>query len=115
MKCCDLYAGKLRTPVTFERLTITGDDGMGGGSAEEWNPVHNARAYVLWMSATERYRADRLEASLNGRIYIRYTSKIKSSDRVIVGGREMQIRGEPVNLEERNQWLEVYAESGVVT
>ena len=92
MKCCDLYAGKLRTPVTFERLTITGDDGMGGGSAQEWNEVHNARAYVKPVSGTERYRADRLEASQQVRVFIRYTDKIKTSDSLTYNGELLQVR-----------------------
>ena len=112
VKCCDLTSGKLRTPVVFERETRTPDGA--GGSTITWSTQYATRAYVKPVSGTERYRAGRLEAAQQVRIFIRYTDKIKTSDRVTYKGEALQVRA-IINLEERDRWLEVYAESGVVT
>lgn len=112
MKCCDLTAGKLRTPVTFERQ-VSEPDGM-GGSTVTWEDLFSTRAYVKPVSGTERYRADRLEAALQYRIYIRYRSDLTTADRVVVKGSKLQVRA-IVNVEERDRWLEIFAEGGVVT
>lgn len=113
MKCCQIIPGMLRTPVVFERLTIIGDDGMGGGT-ESWGAVHSTRAFVKPVSGSERYRAGRLEASQQVRIFIRFTNLIQTSDRVTYKGEALQVRA-IINIEERDRWLEIYAESGVVT
>ena len=111
IKCCDLTAGKLRTPVVFEQAQTTQ---TGLGSTVTWVPVLSTRAYVKPVSGTERYRADRLEATTQVRIFIRYTDLITTADRVTYKGKALQIRA-IINLEERDKWLEIFAEDGVVT
>jgi SPP1 family predicted phage head-tail adaptor len=112
VKCCDLYAGKLRHSIVFERETRTADGA--GGSSIVWGTVATVRAFVRPMSGSESVHAQRLEARITHRVFIRYRNDLLTSDRISFGGRLMQIRA-LINLEERNRWLEIHAEEGVAT
>jgi len=112
MKCCDLSAGKLRTPIVFERETRTPDGG--GGFGHMWSSVATVRAYVKPLTGNERLNSMRLEANVSHRIFIRYRSDLLTSDRINLDGRLMQVRA-ILNLEERGRWLEIHAQEGVVT
>ena len=112
MKCCDLTAGKLRHQITIEREQPVSDGA--GGSYLTWATVATPRAFVDPMSGGERLQAMRLEATITHRIYIRYRDDIRTGDRINFDGRLMQIRA-PIDLEERNRWLEIHADEGVAT
>lgn len=56
----------------------------------------------------------RIEANVTHRIFIRYRSDILTSDRINYNGRLMQIRA-LINIEERNRWIEIYADEGQAT
>lgn len=109
MKCCDLTAGKLRHVIDIERETKT-PDGI-GGSYLDWSVVASPRAYIKPMSGGERFHAMRIEANITHRIYIRYQTGLREGDRINFNGRLMQIRA-LINLEEKNRWLEIYADEG---
>ena len=112
MKCCDLTSGKLRNVIDIERPTTVPEPG--GGSSVMWDTIASPRAYMKPMSGGERLQAMRLEASVTQRIFIRYRTDITTSDRINYKGRLMQIRA-LINLEERNKWLEIYADEGQIT
>ena len=112
MKCCDLTAGKLRHSIAFERETRTADGG--GGSTIVWAKIAAVSAFVKPMSGSESVQAQRLDARITHRVFIRYRNDLLTSDRINFGGRLMQIRA-LINLEERNKWLEIHAEEGVAT
>lgn len=112
MKCCDLTAGKLRHTIDIEREQSTPDGA--GGSLITWETVATVRAFIKPMSGGERLQSMRLEATVTHRIFIRYRSDILTSDRIVYDGRPMQIRA-LINIEERNRWIEVYADEGEVT
>lgn len=112
MKCCDLTAGKLRHTITIEREQSTSDGA--GGSYLTWTTVATPRAFIKPMSGGERLQAMRLEATVTHRIFIRYRDDLLTSDRINFNGRLMQIRA-LINLEERNRWIEIYADEGVAT
>ena len=112
MKCCDLTSGMMRTAVTFQRESETSDGA--GGVTKVWSTLLSTRAYVKPVSGAERYRAGRLEATTQVRIWIRYTSDLTTSDRVMLNGEALQIRA-LINTEQRNRYYEIFAESGVVT
>lgn len=112
MKCCDLTAGKLRHTITIEREQSTPDGA--GGSYLTWTTVATPRAFIKPMSGGERLQAMRLEATVTHRIFIRYRDDLLTSDRINYNGRLMQIRA-LINLEERNRWIEIYADEGVAT
>lgn len=106
MKCCDMHSGLLREPVTFEALTRI-NDGFGGFD-ETWTAISGApdRAYVKAMSGRERYESDRTEARASWKMVCRYFSGVDEVDRVVIRGRNYQIRFVN-NLELRDQWLEI--------
>lgn len=112
MKCCDLYSGKLRNTIVVERAVKTPDGG--GGADNTWQTVATIRAYIKPISGGERFQAMRLEADTTHRIFIRYRSDLLTSDRINYNGRLFQIRA-LINLEERNQWFEIYADEGELT
>lgn len=114
MKCCDLTPGQLRSVVEFQQANKT-PNGR-GGSTVTWAAVPGAptRAKVKHVSGSERYRAGRLEAATQARIYVRYSPLINASQRVLLDGEALQIRA-VLDIENRKRWLEIYAESGVVT
>lgn len=112
MKCCDVTPGKLRNLITIEREQSVSDGA--GGSTITWSTVATPRAFIKPMSGGERLQAMRLEATVTHRIFIRYRSDLLASDRINYKGRLMQIRA-LINLEERDRWLEIYADEGVAT
>lgn len=113
MKCCDLTAGKLRNMISIERAVKTPDGA--GGSTNVWAPVVSSlRSYIKPISGGERFNAMRLEADTTHRIFIRYRTDILTSDRVNYNGRLMQIRA-ILNLEERNKWIEIFADENEKT
>jgi len=112
MQCCQITAGKLRHTITIEREQAISDGA--GGSYLTWTTVATPRAFIKPMSGGERLQAMRLEATVTHRIFIRYRDDLLTSDRINFDGRLMQIRA-LINLEERNRWLEIYADEGVAT
>ncbi|HSH26646.1 MAG TPA: phage head closure protein [Wenzhouxiangella sp.] len=112
MQCCQITAGKLRHTITIEREQSVSDGA--GGSYLTWATVATPRAYIKPMSGGERLQAMRLEATVTHRIFIRYRDDLLTSDRINFNGRLMQIRA-LINLEERDRWLEIYADEGVAT
>ena len=112
MKCCDMSAGKLREPVTFQRMTRTSDGA--GGQTQSWGDIAGtpSRAYVTPVSGSERYSFDRTQAIVRIKIVTRYNSDIKETDRVIIRGRAHNIRFVN-NLEFQDKWLEIMVENGV--
>ena len=112
MKCCELYAGKLRNKITIEREVST-NDGL-GGTTVQWVKAVTLPAYIKPMTGSERFAAQRLEARTTHRIFIRYRADLTTTDRVVFEGRKMQIRA-IIDVEERKRWIEIHAEEGVAT
>ena len=110
MKCCDVYAGKLRSAITIERLTLTPD--VAGGNAQLWLVNKSLKSFIKPMSGGEFLHSQRLEARLTHRVFIRYIADILNTDRVVFNGRNFQIRA-IINIEERNKWIELHCEEGV--
>lgn len=110
MKCCDLYAGKLRKSITIERETDIDNDS--GGQDIIWSTYKTVKAFIKPKSGTERVRGMQLQSPLSHSVFIRYTADITPEDRVNYKGRYMQIRA-VINIEERDRWIELACEEGV--
>lgn len=110
MRCCSLTSGKLRHKINLQRQAETPDGG--GGTVLAWATFASPRAWVKPMSGGERFHSMRLEANTTHRIFVRYRTDLLTSDRIEFGGRLFQIRA-IINIEERNRWLEIYADEGV--
>lgn len=111
MKCCDMTAGMLRTPVTFQRRTRVSDGA--GGATETWAAISGAsnRAHVKSLSGHERYASDRVEARAQLRVVVRYFSGLRERDRVLIDGKAHNIAFID-NIEFRNRWLALDVEGG---
>jgi SPP1 family predicted phage head-tail adaptor len=112
VKCCDLNAGALRETVTIERKQ-SASDGM-GGQVVQWVALATVRGKVAPLSGREALQAMQLQASITHRIYVRYRSDLSAADRLILRGKPLQIRA-VLNMEMRNQWLELSCDEGVAT
>jgi SPP1 family predicted phage head-tail adaptor len=114
MKCCEMSAGLLREPVTFQRRSLTSDGA--GGQSETWAAISGAptRAHVKPLSGRERFASDRIEATLRIRLLVRYSTAIIEGDRVLIRGQAHQIRFIN-NLEFQDRWLQIDCEGGVAT
>ena len=111
-KCCDINAGMLRTPVTFQRKTRTPNGS--GGFTDMWSTLSNSatRAHVKGLSGFERLQADRVNAETKERLVCRYFAGLRPDDRVVIEGRAHNITY--INdVERRKKWLEIDASGGV--
>lgn len=114
MKCCDLHAGLLREPVTFQRATRTSDGA--GGQTQVWATVSGSptRAYVTPVGGREWYAHDRVESLPRLRVVTRYSGSIQEGDRVLIRSKAHDIVRID-NVEFRNKWLEVTVDGGIAT
>ena len=112
MQCCKYTPGMLRQTVTIQRKQ-TAPDGAGGFSVD-WVDLHTVKAHMRSTSGTERYSADRLQATVRIRMICRFIEDINEADRVVFRGKAHQIRYID-NVEYRNRWLEIDLDEGVAT
>lgn len=114
MKCCDLTSGKLRHRVDIETKVKTPNGS--GGSTLTWSAItaSKIRAFIKPISGNERLQGMRLESDVTHRVFMRYRDDFTAADRINYNGRLMQIRA-VLNIEERNQWLELYVVEGPAT
>ena len=112
MKCCDLYAGKLRHSIEWQKEQTVPDGA--GGVTRSWVKVADARALVDPMSGNERWQSMRTEANITHNIYMRYTASLTPAMRIVYDGRAFQVKA-IIDLEERKKWLEVQAVEGQAT
>lgn len=112
LRCCDMTAGMLSEPVTFQRQTLTSDGA--GGQTQSWATVSGAptRAHVRPVSGSERYASDRVEAIVRLRLVTRYTTALREGDRVQIRNRVHNIRFLD-NVEFANKWLQIDVDGGV--
>jgi SPP1 family predicted phage head-tail adaptor len=112
IRCCDMHAGVLKEPVTFQRRTLTSDGA--GGQTEEWATISGAptRAQVMPVSGSERYASDRTEALVRLRLVTRYTSLLREGDRVTIRDKVHNIRFLD-NIEFKDKWLQIDVDGGV--
>jgi SPP1 family predicted phage head-tail adaptor len=112
MKCCDIKAGMLQTPVAFQRKTRT-PNGT-GGFVETWSVMAGSatRAHVKALSGYERLQSDRINAETKERMMCRYFADLRPDDRVIIEGRIYNITF--INdVERRKRWYEIDLAGGV--
>jgi len=112
LKCCDLSAGALREPLTFQRRQTLAD-GMGGAELD-WVDLFHTKADVRPLTGREALTGMQREASVSHRIFIRYREDILPSARIIMRTKPMQIIA-IINIEMRNRWLELQCLEGVAT
>jgi SPP1 family predicted phage head-tail adaptor len=102
-----MSAGRLRHRITIEEKAQA-PDGVGGFS-ETWQTFATVWAEVKPLRARERFFAEKIESSITHLVKLRFRFGIDPEMRIMHGGRTLKILG-IVNVEERNQWLELSCE-----
>jgi len=102
-----LRAGFLRHRVDVQEQTDT-PDGMGGFTTS-WASVSGMGSVpaAIWpLSSKEQLDAMKLESVITNKIRIRYRSGITSKNRMVFGSRIFNIKGAPINADEKNKTLD---------
>ena len=105
-----MRAGDLRHRIAIQVETETAD-GI-GGTTLSWANVTDMGSVpaAIWpTSSRERLDAMKLESEITHKIRIRYASGITSKHRIKFGTRVFDIKGAPINWEERNKYLDILA------
>ncbi len=111
-KCCQYMPGMLREPIEVQEQVETS---IGGGATDiTWQTKFTTQAHMKPLSGNERLYAERLDATTRNRLVMRYRPDLVESDRVVIRGRQFQIRFIN-NVEYRNRWLEVDLDGGQAT
>lgn len=82
------------------------DDGY-GGQTETLVTIHDTWAAIWPVSAKEARENMRIESNVTHNIRIRYRPGIKAAMIVVFGTRTFEIKGPPINVEERNIKLDL--------
>jgi SPP1 family predicted phage head-tail adaptor len=113
MTCCKYSAGKMREPVTFQRMgAATNVDG--NVVAGSWATIAGAptRGMVRPLSGYEASQAQRLSAEVKLLVVVRYTASLREADSVLIRGLRHNIRYIK-NVDFDNKFLEIDVEGGV--
>jgi len=101
-------AGNLRHRVAIQVQTET-KDGM-GSTAVTWADVSGMSAVpaAIWpLKSKERIDTMKHESEVTNKMRLRYRSGITSKHRIKFGTRIFEIKGPPINFEERNRYLDI--------
>ncbi len=104
-----MRAGKLRHRVSIQIETLV-EDGMGGYTSGGWNAVSgmsSVPAAIMPLTSKEQLDAMKLESVITNKIRIRYRSGITSKHRIVFGSRIFNIKGAPINWDEKNVSLDL--------
>ena len=104
-----MRAGKLRHRVSIETESST-SDGMGGYTSGGWTALtgmSSVPAQIMPLSSKEQLDAMKLESVITNKIRIRYRAGITSKHRIVFGSRIFNIKGAPINYDEKNVSLDL--------
>lgn len=107
MKCCNIGAGDLRHKISIAKEVLAADGG--GGHERSYTEYLFVWAMIKPVSARLPQHGDKLEHLITHDVIIRWnsaTSVVATSDIVVYNNREMKIEG-IINIEERNEWLQL--------
>jgi len=103
--------GNLRYKVDLQGPTRTSDGA--GGYTEAWGTKTHLYADIRPQNALETFRQGQLQEKVTHKITIRYRSDINTNYRIVYESRTFHIKGIK-NLKERDRFLELLCEEGVV-
>lgn len=101
-----IRAGKLRHRVAIQESVST-PDGIGGQSLTWQNitGMDSVPAAIMPLSSKEQLDAMKLESVITNKIKIRYRAGITSKNRIVFGSRIFNIKGAPINYDEKGREL----------
>lgn len=113
MTCCKYSAGKMREPVTFQRMGAASNVD-GNVVAGAWATIAGAptRGMVRPLSGYEASQAQRLSAEVKMLVVVRYTAALREADSVLIRGLRHNIRYIK-NVDFDNKFLEIDVQGGV--
>ena len=91
-----MKTGDLKTPVTFERGTVTTDDA--GGETLTWDPLAIVSAKVMYGTGQERRQAAQERTEQAATVMVRFTptlASVTAKDRITFGGANWDIASPP--------------------
>lgn len=97
--------GEFRHVITFQ--TLSKKRSSYGSSAKEWVDVKTARAAIYPVSGKEFFSAEKINSEVSHKIQIRYIAGITSDMQIKFGERTFEIKGPPINFQERNILLQL--------
>ena len=103
-----MRSGRLRHRIDIQEETST-SDGMGGFTTT-WASIEgmgSVPAQIMPLSSKEQLDAMKLESVITNKIRIRYRDGITSKNRIVFGSRIFNIKGAPINWDERNKSLDL--------
>ena len=80
-----------------------------GGFSESFQNVtgmSNVPAQIMPLNSKEQLDAMKLESVITNKIRIRYRAGITSANRIVFGSRIFNIKGAPINYDEKNKSLD---------
>jgi SPP1 family predicted phage head-tail adaptor len=102
-----IRAGSLRHRIAIQEAVET-PDGMGGSSLS-WSAVSgmdSVPASIMPLTSKEQIDALKLESVITNKIRIWYRAGITSKNRIVFGSRIFNIKGAPINYDEKNRTLD---------
>lgn len=108
-------AGRFRERARVERFSDLGEDEH-GQALGLWETYGTFWAHFREMLGKESIEAGRLEGNATGTLRLRYsglTAAITSADRVVIRGAVWNVRGQPIQIDNRNRVVELKLERGV--
>jgi len=111
MACPNYCTGDLKHPVVIERGTDI-DDGSGGTYAE-WAVVETVYCAIKQKSGAEKFQQQDIRTVKTKSFITRYGADVTELDRLVFNGQYYNVRSVE-DIDERNMWLEIIAEVGVV-
>ena len=109
-----IRAGSLRHRVSIQEQTDV-SDGMGGFSTS-WSAISgmaSVPASIMPLTSKEQLDAMKLESVITNKIRIWYRAGITSKNRIIFGSRVFNIKGAPINYDEKNRTLDFLVQEDV--
>lgn len=110
----DDLISKMRARITFQ--SESGSSDGAGGTSISWANGSTVWAYFRPLTSrsvtSERFRYGKLENSITHIVTIRYISGITEKMRISYDSRTFNIR-RVVNLDERNEFLEILVQEGL--
>lgn len=104
--CCDITASDLRHKLTIQTESEV-SDGQ-GGTTKSWTDGATLSAKIEPSKGWERFQAQQVATPVTHKITTRYRADLTTKNRLKLGTRIFRIK-ELLNVEERNQWLQIRA------
>jgi SPP1 family predicted phage head-tail adaptor len=91
--------------ITIQAKTET-PDGQGGFGVA-WNQVGQCWAEILPMKGFQKLAYEKIDSKISHKILFRSQIVIKDGYQIICRGRTFEVKGAPINIEERDEYREV--------